>query len=98
MLGGLGYICVPAQRCPFTTHWAQQLLLHLSVCCDPGGNTQTERRLSEPVHQVTAAPVSSHFLRDVAETRGSESPHGNTCMDENNNRLLQCLTTVFDSK
>lgn len=31
LLGGLGYICVPAQRCPFTTHWVLQLPLHLSV-------------------------------------------------------------------
>ena len=31
LLGGLGYTCVPAQQCPFTTHWAPQLPLHPSV-------------------------------------------------------------------
>lgn len=56
-----------------------------------------ERRLSEPVCQVTATPVSSHFLRDVSEIRGTVSPHSNTCMYAgachwNNYRLLQRLT------
>lgn len=63
------------------------------VCCDPGGNAQTEQParggcihaaeegLSEPVCQVTATPVSSHLLRDVSEIRGTASPHNDTGMD-----------------
>lgn len=73
-LEGLGYICVSAQWCPFTTHWALQLYytcLLGSRRKSPvrGGCIQAaEDELSEAVCQVTDTPVSSLFLKDVSET------------------------------